>query len=149
MVGVVRSCVAMLSSLLFLSTFVPASTAFQSRAMQRSGRRLLTTSNNMASHNGAAEEQTVAIIGGGIAGLSCASSLLKQNKLGDSSIHYVPTVFDTGRLRPGGRCSSRYPGDDNGKGNSPIWTSQTVVDHAAQILHVHCRIHLLVHLPKR
>ncbi|GMH80091.1 hypothetical protein TL16_g08401 [Triparma laevis f. inornata] len=68
--------------------------------------------------------QTVAIIGGGISGLSCAQHLAKTNK-------FVPTVFDTGRLRPGGRCSSRQPED------SPASTfDHCVVDHATQIIRV-------------
>lgn len=43
---------------------------------------------------------TVAIIGGGISGLVCASRL---SQLGHSSV----TVFDTGKNSVGGRCSSR------------------------------------------
>jgi len=72
---------------------------------------------------------SVAIIGGGIAGLSCAQHL-------QSSGSYNPTVFDTGRLRPGGRCSSRYPNDkpkDRSQNQSSI-LSQYTIDHAAQIL---------------
>lgn len=81
---------------------------------------------------------SVAIIGGGMAGLSCAeclaSSADENNKLFDV------TVFDTGRLRPGGRCSSRQAGDPPKKGeehqdNNPI-LSQYRYDHAAQILAV-------------
>ena len=47
-----------------------------------------------------------------------------------------PTVFDTGRLLPGGRCSSRYPNDkpkDRSLNQSSI-LSQYTIDHAAQIL---------------
>lgn len=74
---------------------------------------------------------SVAVVGGGISGLSCASALAH-------STSYVPTVFDTGRLRPGGRCSSRLPGDmdkNNGSSKSQIIGS-VVVDHAAQIVSV-------------
>lgn len=60
---------------------------------------------------------SIAIIGGGITGLSCASQLLSQHKQQrrqqQQSEHYDldVTIFDTGRLRPGGRCSSRLPED--------------------------------------
>ena len=72
----------------------------------------------------------VAIIGGGIAGLSCAAQLAKSGKV-------RPTVFDTGRLRPGGRCSSRLPGDVLKQGsNSDSILQSCVVDHAAQMIKV-------------
>ncbi|KAL3781425.1 hypothetical protein ACHAWO_000087 [Cyclotella atomus] len=51
---------------------------------------------------------SVAILGGGIAGLSCASHLL--NSRSGRSVRI--TLFDTGRLRPGGRCASRLTGDE-------------------------------------
>jgi predicted NAD/FAD-dependent oxidoreductase len=79
---------------------------------------------------------TCAIIGGGIAGLRCAQVLSKA---------FDVTVFDTGRLRPGGRCSSRQPDDvpkpDQGGGTSSTagsyrWLSQCTIDHAAQVLTV-------------
>jgi len=71
---------------------------------------------------------SVAIIGGGISGLSCAGALQGQ---------FAPTVFDTGRLRPGGRCSSRRPGDrpKDGEEKLPI-LSKSLFDHAAQIITV-------------
>ena len=75
------------------------------------------------------QKKTVAVIGGGIAGLSCANALV-------SSGCFLPTVFDTGRLRPGGRCASRLPNDrpkEDDKQNYRILGS-TVIDHAAQIL---------------
>jgi len=79
----------------------------------------------------------VAIIGGGIAGLSCAAHLTNHH---NPSSKCIPTVFDTGRLRPGGRCSSRMPDDRPPKGknraNQDGILSRFVVDHAAQILTV-------------
>jgi len=75
---------------------------------------------------------SVAVIGGGIAGLSCASTLSQSDT-------HVPTVFDTGRLRPGGRCSSRLPGDSDktsGSSSKNQIIGSVVVDHAAQILSV-------------
>ena len=74
----------------------------------------------------------VGIIGGGIAGLSCAAHL------SNLSSNIEATVFDTGRLRPGGRCSSRLPGDKpkNRKASQNTPLSKFVVDHAAQILTV-------------
>lgn len=75
--------------------------------------------------------ESVAVIGGGIAGLTCAQFLAKSGR-------YDPTVFDTGRLRPGGRCSSRMPGDEEAQDSSSDYTylKSTIVDHAAQILTV-------------
>lgn len=75
--------------------------------------------------------KSVAVIGGGIAGLACAATLSKSDK-------YVPTVFDTGRLRPGGRCSSRLPGDQGTKGGASKTQilDSGVVDHAAQIVSI-------------
>lgn len=68
----------------------------------------------------------------GIAGLSCAKELSSSGK-------FDCTVFDTGRLRPGGRCSSRLVGDlpkeDAPKDQYPILSKQ-IIDHAAQILTV-------------
>jgi len=55
----------------------------------------------------------VGVIGGGIAGLSCARRL---TELGLEAV-----VFDTGKGAPGGRCSSRRWPDDG-----------TIADHAAQ-----------------
>jgi len=74
----------------------------------------------------------VAVIGGGIAGLSCAAHLTKL------SSKVVPTVFDTGRLRAGGRCSTRMPGDPPPKNrdSKSKLLSDFVIDHAAQILTV-------------
>lgn len=57
--------------------------------------------------------RTVAIIGGGIAGLACARRL--------RSLGVKATVFDTGKREPGGRASSR------------LWCGQ-VVDHASQFV---------------
>jgi predicted NAD/FAD-dependent oxidoreductase len=70
---------------------------------------------------------TVAVIGGGIAGLSCAEKLSQQ--------YFDVTVFDTGRLRPGGRCASRWPGDRPKEGD-PSLLSQYRFDHAAQAISV-------------
>jgi predicted NAD/FAD-dependent oxidoreductase len=67
---------------------------------------------------------TVAVIGGGIAGLSCAQHLAP---------HYQVTVFDTGRLRPGGRCSSRSAGDASEQKRQGLLSKYTY-DHAAQIV---------------
>merc|ERR1719296_39567 len=78
------------------------------------------------------EVKEVAIIGGGIAGLSCASHIA------ESKSSLIPTVFDTGRLRPGGRCSSRYPNDrpaDIRQSRATLLNS-FLIDHAAQILTV-------------
>ena len=78
--------------------------------------------------------QRIAILGGGIAGLSCAQQLLKSN--GD----YIEkvTVFDTGRLRPGGRCSSRLAGDPMKPGDDREYPllSHYAMDHAAQLVAV-------------
>jgi len=90
----------------------------------------------MATKNGSVDggdnKIKVAIIGGGIAGLSCAQHL---SKLSDN---FEPTVFDTGRLRSGGRCSSRLPGDKakNRKESKDRILNRFVIDHAAQILSV-------------
>lgn len=56
-----------------------------------------------------------AVIGGGVAGLSCAQRLIEHG--------WSPTVFDTGRHAPGGRASSRVLQLPNG---------ELPVDHAAQ-----------------
>ena len=74
---------------------------------------------------------SVAIIGGGVAGLSCARHLQLH-----SNGKLEPTVFDTGRLRPGGRCSSRLPNDKpaNSKSNQDSILSNLIIDHTAQIL---------------
>jgi len=74
---------------------------------------------------------TVGIIGGGIAGLSCAQHL---------QYAYDVTVYDTGRLRGGGRASSRQPhdpskndNDDNNIIDYPI-LSPFRFDHSAQFI---------------
>lgn len=73
-----------------------------------------------------------AIIGGGIAGLRCAQVLSQS---------YDVTVFDTGRLRPGGRCSSRFPGDapdpeNERTADDDLHLSKSVIDHTAQVITV-------------
>lgn len=96
-----------------------------------------TVMRHQSIHLRMAAQETVAVIGGGIAGLSCAQSLLKSGQ-------FLPTVFDTGRLRPGGRCASRLPNDrpneastggNHVNSNNNI-LSKTIIDHAAQILTV-------------
>lgn len=63
--------------------------------------------------------RSVAILGGGIAGLSCASQLLTRHKQKNIDEYDLDvTVFDTGRLRPGGRASSRLPGDKSAAAKS-------------------------------
>ncbi|CAB9507591.1 Inherit from COG: fad dependent oxidoreductase [Seminavis robusta] len=75
------------------------------------------------------QPESVAVIGGGIAGLTCAKFLAANNR-------FVPTVFDTGRLRPGGRCSSRWPTDKPADDDSRSYKylKSSIFDHAAQIL---------------
>ena len=91
--------------------------------VKMTGRRTVSV---QATNNGV---ESVAVIGGGIAGLTCASVLSKSGR-------YDPTVFDTGRLRPGGRCSSRLPDDEEKHDTTASYTylKSTIVDHAAQIL---------------
>ena len=78
-----------------------------------------------------ANRKSVAIIGGGVAGLSCAERLATSADV---------TVFDTGRLRPGGRCSSRQPNDVPKDSERPKnfrskpLLSTVRFDHAAQII---------------
>jgi predicted NAD/FAD-dependent oxidoreductase len=76
--------------------------------------------------------ESVAVIGGGIAGLSFAQRLAASSK------QFQVSVFDTGRLRPGGRCSSRFPGDAPKENDSTSYQylSQCVTDNAAQVLAV-------------
>ncbi|KAL7555971.1 hypothetical protein ACA910_003236 [Epithemia clementina (nom. ined.)] len=89
------------------------------------------------------EHHRVAIIGGGISGLSCAQRLGAQSSTAGKNLHV--TVFDTGRLRPGGRMSSRLPGDrpkesningGDSDGVSKIYEylSKCTFDHAAQMI---------------
>ena len=94
-----------------------------------STKTILSATNNHAGND--PEKVKVAIIGGGIAGLSCAAHL-------SQSTSFEPTVFDTGRLRPGGRCSSRQPGDKakNRRENKDRILNRFIIDHAAQILTV-------------
>ncbi|CAJ1955960.1 unnamed protein product [Cylindrotheca closterium] len=96
--------------------------------------------NNNNNNNG---RQSVAIIGGGISGLSCAQELVLGNNSNNNK--YDVTVYDTGRLRPGGRCASRQPGDpmkppeqenqnnNNNDDDFPL-LSQYRYDHAAQFI---------------
>lgn len=71
----------------------------------------------------------VAIIGGGISGLSAAQHL-------QSNPNYSVTLFDTGRKRVGGRCSSRLSNDvEKGETNSKDSVlAKCVYDHAAQVI---------------
>jgi predicted NAD/FAD-dependent oxidoreductase len=83
----------------------------------------------------------VAIIGGGWAGLSCAEYLVSSSsefEPSQSSPRMDVTVLDTGRLRPGGRGSSRQaqdPEKEDKPQQHPI-LSQYRYDHAAQMLTV-------------
>jgi hypothetical protein len=110
---------------------MPTTTRKYSSARSSTTIRSASTSTNNNNNHNEEEKVKVAIIGGGIAGLSCAAHLSQSTK-------FVPTVFDTGRLRPGGRCSSRYPGDKakNRNENKDRILNRFVIDHAAQILTV-------------
>ena len=68
----------------------------------------------------------VAIIGGGVSGLSCARTLNSQAP----TISY--TLFDTGKRSVGGRCSSREVVIDGEK---------IIMDHAAQYIHLSSQSH--------
>lgn len=79
--------------------------------------------------------RNVAVIGGGISGLSCA---VRLKELG-----YTPTVFDTGRKAVGGRCSSRREeiehGSGKGKGKQSKGCYGDIAyrfDHSAQCIAV-------------
>ena len=61
----------------------------------------------------------VAIVGAGISGLACARELKAQG--------LDVLLFDTGRLAPGGRCSSKTVAVDGGK-------TKVLFDHSAQFL---------------
>jgi len=103
-------------------------------AMISSASASTALASSSATTNDGEKKITVAVIGGGVAGLSCARALARS-----SPSRFDPTVFDTGRLRPGGRCSSRLPGDapKNRRGASRgTVLGNVVIDHAAQILTV-------------
>lgn len=93
-----------------------------------------SNNNNFQKRNKNNSRPSIAIIGGGISGLSCAQQLATSTK-------YDVTVYDTGRLRPGGRCASRQPGDPIKPSDDtstsgveyPI-LSQYRYDHAAQLI---------------
>jgi predicted NAD/FAD-dependent oxidoreductase len=82
------------------------------------------------------KRESVAVIGGGVSGLSCAIVLSKSGNYDQVSL------FDTGRLRPGGRCSSRFPNDSSGnKQKTNAILSNYIVDHAAQMIAVSPSVH--------
>ena len=101
------------------STFFSKVAAFSfspSRVSTRGGMAssiaTFATTSNTSSDEKESATLSIAILGGGISGLSCASNLLSQHKQHKSRYDNLEvTLFDTGRLRPGGRCSSRLPGD--------------------------------------
>jgi malic enzyme len=75
----------------------------------------------VASKTKPSQTKTVAIVGGGIAGLSCAHQLSSAVTIhNESPTIYNVTVFDTGRLRSGGRCSSRNPHDSPNTKSSSV-----------------------------
>ena len=87
----------------------------------------MSTSKSSSSH------KSIAIIGGGIAGLSAAQHLQQGH------LNWNITVFDTGRLRMGGRCSSRLQNDkerNEKRTNQDSVLTKCIYDHAAQIVHV-------------
>jgi len=103
------------------ATTAAAATATALRSNSNDGDTRRSAKNN--------KKSTVAIIGGGIAGLSCARHLQHS---------YDVTVYDTGRVRPGGRASSRQPNDrskDDGENSMeyPL-LSRFRFDHAAQFI---------------
>ena len=70
----------------------------------------------------------VAVVGGGISGLACAQQLSTDGR-------FDVTVYDTGRLRPGGRCASRQPGDvPKDQDVATQLLSRFRFDHAAQLI---------------
>lgn len=92
-----------------------------------------TITGGNADNNSPTAKVSVAVVGGGIAGLSCAQALSSA-----PGSNFDVTVYDTGRLRPGGRCSSRFPGDKQKEDDTkefPI-LSQYRYDHAAQLISV-------------
>jgi len=103
------------------------STALKGKRKDTDTKRI--TENNDMNNTKNHKKSTVAIIGGGIAGLSCARHLQHS---------YDVTVYDTGRLRPGGRCSSRQPNDrpkdDGEKSMEYPLLSRFRYDHAAQFI---------------
>jgi predicted NAD/FAD-dependent oxidoreductase len=76
----------------------------------------------------------IAVIGGGLAGLSFAERLTKK----ELNTGVEVTVFDTGRVRPGGRCSSRQandrPTNNDAAGGAGHVLSKYRYDHAAQVI---------------
>mmetsp|Transcript_11286 Transcript_11286/g.23770 ORF Transcript_11286/g.23770 Transcript_11286/m.23770 type:complete len:118 (-) Transcript_11286:1787-2140(-) len=95
-------------AVLALSLVRPTTLLSSSSILPRCGSPL-----RMSSGSDQSRVVSVAILGGGISGLSCASHLLesheRQSREGQPNFRLEVTVFDTGRLRPGGRCSSPNP----------------------------------------
>lgn len=110
----------------------------------------LQSQESMSGTHSSSSSPSIAIIGGGISGLSCALHLQKHHqqkqqqqnsKTKKQQIFPSVTVFDTGRIRPGGRCSSRLPEDNlhkshkkSNNGNMDSILSRYTIDHAAQML---------------
>jgi len=118
------------TSLTMLAVWSAAAAA----AAVRQTHGMATTTTTMSAHSiggggGRNNKCKVAIVGGGIAGLSCAQ------KLSQDDDRFEVTCYDTGRLRPGGRCSSRQVGDI-AKEDDPTYPllSQFRYDHAAQLI---------------
>eukprot|EP00523_Entomoneis_sp_CCMP467_P000769 CAMPEP_0168748206 /NCGR_PEP_ID=MMETSP0724-20121128/16055_1 /TAXON_ID=265536 /ORGANISM="Amphiprora sp., Strain CCMP467" /LENGTH=574 /DNA_ID=CAMNT_0008796025 /DNA_START=199 /DNA_END=1924 /DNA_ORIENTATION=+ len=77
----------------------------------------------------------IAIIGGGVGWFELARRIGEQT----SQENVQVTVFDTGRLRPGGRLSSRLPADPPKEGvdnENYTYLNRCILDHAAQIIAV-------------
>jgi len=143
-----RSTAAAAAAAVQLAAFVLC--ALSSSTTMRGAHGLSSSSSSSANNNKPPQPTTtatttttkVAIIGGGIAGLSCALRLTTSPATSSECSKFDVTVFDTGRLRPGGRCSSRYAGDRPKEEQDDIRSSTNPVlsrysyDHAAQIVAV-------------
>lgn len=108
---------------------LPCGGRFFITRIQQNGSRVRIMSSYSDSEEESPPVRTVAVIGGGIAGLSCAQRLAADQI-------YEVTVFDKGRLRPGGRCSSRRAGDPPSQLPAPPRgiLSKYTYDHAAQVV---------------